>query len=157
MNNETKTLVDNAIEEKLDAISSYGKVVCEEVLMLQKNREWFEELGSVGSIGEYSINYYSLTHEQSVKVFKKYPGKFTKEYNQDSINYVNKEHKPPITIYWSKPPENCKIVEVTEEVLEHVVPAGTKTVRKIQCQKTEAFPEEVEAAIDATLEVSDAT
>lgn len=83
------------------------------------------------------IDFDRLTHEQVIKVMVAFQGgKWTKtpNYNGQSIDYeLPLLDGNRIRCWAGEPPPSCKIIEVEELVPEHVFPATTRTVRKLQC------------------------
>lgn len=79
------------------------------------------------------IDFDFLSHEQVIEVIKAIGGKWDKTPSIDaSVDYVTSVGGTKIRCYQGKPPPNCKIVEVLEEIPAQ--PARTVTVRKLQCQ-----------------------
>lgn len=85
-----------------------------------------------------SIDFDNLSHDDVIQVIKYFGGKWRKElasHDETKINYIKEESIANFQIRcWNgAPPDTCEIVEEEVEVPEEVVPAHTKTVRKLKC------------------------
>lgn len=81
--------------------------------------------------------WFGMTHEQTVSAIRILGGKWTKKLSENqTIDYKREKAIEgfDVTIFWGQPPPSCRIEEVTEEFPEQIIPAGTRTVRKLVCK-----------------------
>ena len=146
------TKFEEWIEVRAEGLGNYAKSQIREIGIATKLRSKLEELDLAFSVSSYSgISFYHLEHAETVRVIQTFPGKWNKTYNNDSVNYTNEEFVPKITVSWSKPPENCEIVEEEVEVEEQVIPKHTEKKKRIVCKKPEDYTPEQEQAIDEVI------
>ena len=89
---------------------------------------------------------YPGTHAATVEIMKRLAaGHWEKEYNNTSINYLNKTFAPPLIlrIYCSPPPPSCQLVEY--EVVMPAQPEHIEKRFKVVCSDDNNTPAATEA------------
>lgn len=97
-----------------------------------------DELNLEWSLCNEHLDFDQLPHSAVIRVLKHFGGDWDKTPAPDSdkINYTRTEplHGFLIRCWCGEPPPSCRIIEEEVEVPEQIVPAHTKTVRKLVCK-----------------------
>lgn len=82
-----------------------------------------------------SVDFNWPDRKKLVTILLHFGGQWKKQYNSVSIDYLTTIDNVNIRVYGAQPPDNCKIVEVIEEVPETVNPARKVKKYKIVCDE----------------------